>query len=564
MQSVALLMRACQRCTACLLHHQPWRFLVTGISEVDLPRITVPHKMQSRLQKIRQRQRQDQPTIKKSVFKSPLVISCKRGNFNHHRGQTYNDFGPQALASYGWKSRKSAGDYFTVVCHDKNPALASEESAKRFEDLHLDESLVKAVHSMGLVVPTNIQKSGTPAILSGGSTLCAAETGSGKTLAYLLPVLTMLLQRRTLRGEEEAVNSPSVIILTPSRELADQIMRVVETLQQHVDFTAYSVCGGRGTKGRLAWPVRRPMDILVATPGVLRKLLIAGQIKPSGLQHIILDEADTLLDDSFMDSIDRVLSRLKIPTLDSGVSGGRVVSPGGLDTSDTGFIGGVQFVLVSATVPRALPDSIGAYLPVDALQQVTSPGLHRLMPHVPQKFMRLLPSQKSPELVKLVRSEVEKKAGSMMIFCNSSSTCFYLGHLLEEHSLPAALINGDMTEKSRQGVFERFQEGRHDILVATDIASRGLDTINVRHVVNYDFPNFVSDYLHRAGRVGRVGSHTSGLVTSFVTHKWEVDLLWQIEISVRKSADLHNVNANIKRKISAEYAKRHGTTLDAL
>ncbi|XP_076464397.1 putative ATP-dependent RNA helicase DDX28 [Babylonia areolata] len=560
--SIGLLLRGCHQLKVCSLHQQICRTLTTHPS-TDLPRITIPHKTYARLQKLRSQRKAMEQTSKRSSFKSPLVISCKRNNFNHHRGQTYSDFGPQTLASYGWKHRKSQGDFFTLVCHDKNPALVPEEACKSFQDLHLEDDIVRAVEALGFSSPTSIQNAAVPAILRGESTLCAAETGSGKTLAYLLPALNLLLQRKRCReDQEEILNTPSVIVLVPSRELADQVTRVAESLQQHLDFTTYSVCGGRGTKARLVWPINRPMDILIATPGVLHKLMIAGKIKSSGLQQIILDEADTLLDDSFMDVIDRVLYRLKIPTLESGGGGGGggVQQQGG-GGAPKGFVGGVQFVLVSATMPRGLEGSIGAYIPVDQLRKVSTSGLHRLMPHVPQKFLRLRPSQKSEELLKLVRGENQQQSGgSTMVFCKDSSTSFYVGHVLQEHGLQPAIVNGDMQEKIRHFEFERFQSGHRNILIATDMVSRGIDTVGVHQVINYDFPQFVSDYIHRAGRVGRVGSQHRGQVTSFVAHKWEVDILWQIEIAARKSAELHNVNANIKRKLMGNFAKKHGVS----
>ncbi|PVD25641.1 hypothetical protein C0Q70_13300 [Pomacea canaliculata] len=493
----------------------------------ELPRITIPVKMQKQLIKLRERKQHKQHQSKKPSFKSPLVISCKRSNYNHHRGQTYSDFGPSTLASYGWKNRKAAGDYMTIMCHDKNPALLSEESEITFTDLKLDDDIKKAVLALGYQKPTAIQQAALSSILSGTHTLCAAETGSGKTLAYLLPALDMLLRRKRCDIMTQTENSPSVIILAPSRELADQITGVARSLQEHLDFVPYSVCGGRGTKGRLAWPVRKPMDILISTPGVLRKFLIAGHIKRSALQQIILDEADTLLDDSFIGTLDSILQRLRVQAQTG-------IDPVTTDNKEKSspFVSGVQFVLVSATMPRDLQNSIGTYLPVDSIKKVTTAGLNRLMPHVPQKFLRVLPSRKPEIILKLAKQQIERSMPSM-IFCNDSPTSFFLKHLLEENGITSAIINGKMQEK-------------------------------VQHVINYDFPLFVSDYIHRAGRVGRVGAKHNGQVTSLVSHSWEVDVLWQIEIAARKVSEIHNVNANIKRKVEADFSRRHGKPSDII
>ncbi|XP_041353805.1 probable ATP-dependent RNA helicase DDX28 [Gigantopelta aegis] len=522
------------------------RQAMTLADQANLTKITVPQKMVAKIEKLKYKKMVEAAKKKKPLkFKSPLVISCKRTEYNHHRGQTYNEFDPQVLASHGWKHRKSAGDHFTVMCRERNPALLTEETELSFANFSLNDRLQNGLHQLGFHTPTNIQSLAIPKILKGGDVLCAAETGSGKTLAYLLPLVEIIYQQNQLMTKEISKNSPKAIILVPSRELADQIMDVAEKLAPYSGIITHTAVGGRGTKQRLAWYEWKPMDVLISTPGILKKLLSNNKIHRSYLQHIVLDEADTLLDDSFSDDVKNILRKLQLS------KGG-----GGTD-SQLGVVMDTQFILVGATMPRSIEQVIGEIIPAESLQKVTTSHLHYIMPHVPQKFLRLLPSQKAEMIIKLA-SDSHKKGVPTMIFCNKSNTCFWLSETLREMGVNNVLMNGVMQEQKRHAEYESFKSGHTDILVATDIASRGLDTINVQHVINFDFPLFMSDYIHRAGRVGRVSSRTNGLVSNFVTHLWDVDLLWNIETAVRKNTELHNVNANIKRKLTSIIINKYG------
>ncbi|XP_046579883.1 probable ATP-dependent RNA helicase DDX28 [Haliotis rubra] len=518
------------------------RLSSTHIINNSLPRITLPQKMVQKVEKAKERKELLALQKKRrSTFKSPLVISCKREQFNHHKGQTYSGFDPKILASHGWKNKQSAGDHFTLVPYSQNPALKGTTHHPSFTEFELHTGLQKGLHKLGYTEPTHIQAKTIPAVLEGDNVLCAAETGSGKTLAYLLPALEMIHHQKLRYSGDHPPNSPRTIILTPSRELTDQILDVCQRLCEHTDIQPYAICGGRGTKHRLAWGEKAQMDILMATPGVLRKFLGAGLMKPGFLQHVILDEADSLLDDSFSSEVMSILQKLRV-TASSGQTA-------------AGHQDGAQFTLVGATIPRGLEEKIGDTIAVNSLHRVTSDHVHYLMPHVPQTFLRLKPSQKAETIVQLARKNHQKGLPTL-IFSNRSETSFWLSELLRENAVPNVFMNAAIQEKRLSSLFSRFQSGETDVMVATDIASRGLDLLRVHHVINFDCPPFVSDYIHRAGRVGRVGSHTSGQVTTFITKKWEVDLLWQIETAARKHQALHNVNANIKRKISSIIARK--------
>ncbi|KAK6182289.1 hypothetical protein SNE40_010004 [Patella caerulea] len=512
-------------------------------SSEPLPVITMPQKMIKKLDRHKTGIREREEKLRRMGRRSQtMVISCKRSEYNCHKGERFQDQNDRNLASHGWKHSKSVGDYFTLVSYSKNPAVLEEDKREKFSDQNVNSRLVEGLKELGFINMTKVQSESISKILNGQQLIMAAETGSGKTLAYLVPIIERIEQQIKQFGKENPWNSPYAIILTPSHELTEQIGSVIESLSNYTDVRYHMEFGGRGTQGKLAWPISRSMDILISTPGVLAKLLTAGQIKGSNLQHIILDEADTLLDDSFSGSVNHIIRKLQAS---SGAS---------VRDEDVIVNKGVQFILVSATLAKGLQDIIGNLIPVDKMARVTTAGLHRLMPHVPQKFFRVSNADKAEHIIKLLKT----KQKPTLVFCNKSETVYWLSQTLLENNIDNIILSGALQERERQGRFLQFQEGKYDVMVATDIASRGLDTTMVEHIINFDFPLFMSDYIHRVGRVGRVGAPNSGHVTSLISQKWDVDLLWKIEIAARKQSELHNVNANIKRKIDGIIAQKYG------
>uniref|UniRef100_A0A8C3S415 DEAD-box helicase 28 n=1 Tax=Chelydra serpentina TaxID=8475 RepID=A0A8C3S415_CHESE len=215
-------------------------------------------------------------------------------------------------------------------------------------------------------------------------------------------------------------------------------------------------------------------DLLVSTPGALCKALRKRMVRLERLCCLVLDEADTLLDPTFLDLVEELVTNL-----------GRFTT-------------------------------------------LTSQNLHHLLPHVQQKFIRIKGSDKASELLQLIKDQ-GPASGAVLVFCNNASTVNWLGYILDDHKIKHLRLQGQMPAAMRAGIFTTFQKGQRDVLICTDLASRGLDTSHVELVVNYDFPSTLQDYLHRVGRVGRVGSKVPGTVVSFVTHRWDVDLVRKIE-----------------------------------
>lgn len=377
------------------------------------------------------------------------IISCRRKEFDFYNDKPYDKLEAIPLASKGWHHKKSKGDYFIVhyVPNDVEPDVGT------FSETGLCRDVLDVLKRNGISKPTTIQARAIPVILSRRNTFLAAETGSGKTLAYLLPVINTMFRSETPRR----FNSPSCVVLTPSRELAAQVHRVAENLLRHTPFKSALVVGG-GIRRKMWNPSFSVTDLLVATPGAVSKLLTVGVYKTDKTRHVVLDEADTLLDSSFSDKIGSILRRF-----------------GFVDDS------GVQVTLASATLPHSLPENVN--IP-ESLTQVTTDNIHRILSNVPQRFLRIGASMKRVQLLSLVRGNVAKRQ-PVMIFSNTSETCDWVSMFLNENGVKCVNLNGDMDLLIRKNVFERFQRGQIDAISCTDVGSRGLDTIRVRQLRHY-------------------------------------------------------------------------------
>ncbi|KAJ8950857.1 hypothetical protein NQ318_011153 [Aromia moschata] len=215
------------------------------------------------------------------------------------------------------------------------------------------------------------------------------------------------------------------------------------------------------------------------------------------VQFMVLDEADTLIDDSFIERMNGLIKR--VPQS--------------------------QIILVSATLPRQIPEVLGPVEPT--LKHVISPKIHKPLLNITQKFMRLSKSNKPSHLLQIVKGNKEP----MLIFTNKNGTCNWVALFLRENGIPCANINGDMNYAIRIDQWNQFVKGDVKILSATDVGSRGLNTVQVKHVLNYDFPWYAADYLHRIGRIGRLGSPVACRATNFISSPEEVRLVQQIEAS---------------------------------
>lgn len=331
-----------------------------------------------------------------------------------------------------------------------------------FNELALPEELATALSKIGFTTPTPIQAQALPAALEGKDLVASAETGSGKTAAFSIPLITRLL------------NSPEgvALILAPTRELAVQIVKVIKELSQDVRrFRAALLIGGVPMGGQLQ-ALRANPRVIVATPGRLVDHLERRSVNLSACEILVLDEADRMLDMGFAPQLEQI----------------RKVLPESRQT-----------LLFSATMPPDIEALAAKWLrnPVRiAIGQVSKP-----VDRIEQKVIETDSSAKNDVLLK----ELTTREGAVLIFARTKRRTDRLARVLHGAGLKVAHIHGDRSQSQRQRALDGFRDGRFNILVATDIAARGLDIPEIAHVINYDMPMVPEDYVHRIGRTARAG-----------------------------------------------------------
>ncbi|KAG3256994.1 putative ATP-dependent RNA helicase DDX28 [Ictidomys tridecemlineatus] len=524
---------------AARLLQAPRRDLSARGPDEPLTVVRIPRALQRRQEQRQSGRRTAQRPL--LVRPGPLLVSARRPELNQPARLTLGRWECAALASRGWRHRRALRDYFSIErAQLEAPALRGLPSDGSFADLGLEPGVLRALHDAApeVVRPTTVQSRTIPPLLHGHHLLCAAETGSGKTLSYLLPLLQRLVDRPAL--ETHRIPAPRGLVLVPSRELAEQVQAVAQSLGRSLGLRVQELGGGHGmSRIRLQLSKQPSAHVLVATPGALWKALKSQLITLEQLSFMVLDEADTLLDESFQDLVDYILEKSHI-------------AQGPADLQDP-FNPKAQLVLVGATFPEGVSQLLSKVGSPSSLTTITSSKLHCIMPHVRQTFMRLKGTDKVTELVQILkqRDKTDKTgcSGTVLVFCNSSSTVNWLGYILDDHKIKHLRLQGQMPASMRAGIFQCFQKGSQDILLCTDIASRGLDSTHVELVVNYDFPLTLQDYIHRAGRVGRVGSEVPGSVISFVTHPWDVSLVQKIELAARRRRTLPGLASSVREPL---------------
>ncbi|XP_062845863.1 probable ATP-dependent RNA helicase DDX28 [Trichomycterus rosablanca] len=524
---------------------QIWSFSTRRISSATTEPviIRIPRRIQDRINNVKQVKRKSLEKVP-TVRAGRLLIKSKNPTFNQSVSYTLGKFEEPVLASKGWKNNKSFGDYFTINSTQNDPPFFSESKSESNEDgtghrrtfasLHLIADLVTTLQTHNITHPTTVQLQTIPRLLRGHNVLCAAETGSGKTLAYMLPIIHKLHMEMDPEHVLKSDQKTRAVVLVPSRELAEQVTFVAKAMSQPLGFRVKVIGGGRGVASIKAAFLQGQPDILVATPGALLKALWRRFVDLSELHFMVVDEADTMFDASFVGMLEKILTQTQISA----------------NISETvGPIKKAQLVVVGATFPGGLGELLSKVTDLGTLVTVRSQNLHFLMPHVKQTFLKVRGSEKVLELHQALKEAAREHKG-VLVFCNSAATVNWLGYTLEEMGLRHVRLQGEMPASMREGIFQSFQKGHVDVMICTDIASRGLDTQRVGLVVNYDFPESYTDYIHRSGRVGRAGGSGGGHVISFVTHLWDVELVQSIETAARRRACLPGMDKEIQIPIT--------------
>ena len=350
------------------------------------------------------------------------------------------------------------------------------ESATSFESLHLHPLLLQAIEELEFEAPTPIQSNSIPPALKGRHILACAATGSGKTAAFLLPILQRLLSRPS-RGVTRA------LVLTPTRELAAQIVEHFEKLAKHTRLRAAAVFGGVGAKPQEE-AFRDGVDVIVACPGRLLDHLKKPYARLSGLDVLVLDEVDRMLDMGFLPDVRRVLRQL----------------PKDYE----------QALFFSATMPKPIRELARKLLknPVSiSVERRQAPATG-----VRQTFWPVLEEQKKLLLLELLKRRHLK---DVLVFTRTKHRANRLADFLQKRGVDADRIHGNRSQAQRTRALAEFKKGTTQVLVATDIAARGIDVSELSHVVNFDVPNLPEDYIHRVGRTARAG--TTGDAYTFIT-----------------------------------------------
>lgn len=364
-----------------------------------------------------------------------------------------------------------------------------------FASLGLIEPLLRALETLGYQTPTPVQTQAIPQVLAGRDLMAAAQTGTGKTAGFALP----LLQRLTMEGPKVAPNSVRALVLAPTRELAEQVHESIRQYAEHLPLSTYAVYGGVSINPQMM-KLRKGVDVLVATPGRLLDLYRQNAVKFSQLQTLILDEADRMLDLGFAEELRSIYAVLPKSR---------------------------QTLLFSATFSDPIRLLAGQMLN-DPLSIEVSPR-NVAAPSVKQWVVTVDKKRKAELFIHLLKKH---RWGQVLVFAKTRVGVDQLVDRLQALGMNADGIHGDKPQATRQRALDRFKTSEVQILVATDVAARGLDIDDLPTVVNLDLPIVAEDYIHRIGRTGRAG--LTGEAISLVCAD-EVELLSAIEMLTRQT-----------------------------
>ena len=357
-----------------------------------------------------------------------------------------------------------------------------------FKSLGLSDALLKAISKKGYETPSAIQQKAIPLILERKDVLASAQTGSGKTAGFALPMLQILNNQPTLR--QRPVRA---LILTPTRELAAQVQDEFKEYSEFTDLRSTVIFGGVGANPQIR-ALRNGVDILVATPGRLLDLVDQRALTLSKVEILVLDEADRMLDMGFLRDIKKILALLPNKR---------------------------QNLLFSATFSKEIKKLANEFLHHPVLVEATPENT--TVEKIEQTVYRVDKAQKTDLIIKLIS---EGKWQQVLVFTRTKHGANRLSEKLEKAKIPSAAIHGNKSQGARTRALSGFKEGKVRVLVATDIAARGLDIPLLPHVINFELPNVSEDYVHRIGRTGRAGA--SGEALSLVSLD-EVGYLKDIE-----------------------------------
>ncbi len=382
-----------------------------------------------------------------------------------------------------------------------------------FKKLNLSNKILNALNKKGYVDPTPIQIESIPHLLKGKDLLGIAQTGTGKTAAFSLPILDNLSKS----NNQVRSNNIRTLILTPTRELASQIADNIRRYGQGLALRHEVIFGGVNINNQIK-AIKKGSDIVIATPGRLLDLMNQGHIRLSQIEIFVLDEADRMLDMGFINDIKKIITRLPKSR---------------------------QTLLFSATMPKDIANLANAILNNPIKVEITPQAT--TVQKIDQK-VNMVEKGNKPLLLKSILEQ--ENAKSVLVFSKTKHGANKIVRNLEKESISAAAIHGNKSQLAREKALDSFRKGKINVLVATDIAARGIDVANISHVINYDLPHDPESYVHRIGRTARAGKE--GIAITFCDNL-ERDLLKAVEKTIKykiprdETHPFHGVKATIQQ-----------------
>ena len=347
-----------------------------------------------------------------------------------------------------------------------------------FNNLQLIEPVLQALSKEGYTIPTPIQEKAIPAILQKRDLLGCAQTGTGKTAAFVIPILQLMYEQ--MQKQDHPQHKITALILTPTRELAIQIGESIQAYGRFLPLRHHVIFGGVSQHTQVH-AIRRGVDILVATPGRLLDLMQQGHISLRDIQFFVLDEADRMLDMGFVHDVKRIITKLPAKR---------------------------QTLFFSATMPNEIKQLVSMLLTNPVKVEVTPPASTVDMI---QQFVYFTEKQNKMSL--LVYLLQDKSIENVLLFTQMKHSADKLARMLNNAGIRTEAIHGNKAQNARQAALANFKNKKTRVLVATDIAARGIDIDELTHVINFELPNIPETYVHRIGRTGRAGA--SGVAISF-------------------------------------------------
>lgn len=393
-----------------------------------------------------------------------------------------------------------------------------------FENLGLSDRILSQLKKQGLTTPTPIQEKAIPLVLEGRDVMGLAQTGTGKTAAFGLPLVHKLMKI----GEKPAPKTVRALILAPTRELVNQIGDHLKAYTANTHLKVGIIVGGVSIRPQIE-RVSRGTDIVIATPGRLIDLLDRRAISLSETRYLVLDEADQMLDLGFVHALRKIATLLATPR---------------------------QTLLFSATMPKLMAEISASYLNDPVRVQVSPPG--KAADKIEQSVHFIAQAEKNKLLVEYLSRHRTEQA---LVFCRTKHGSEKLMKNLVAAGFEASSIHGNKSQSQRERALKAFREGRLLVLVATDVAARGIDIPGVRHVYNYDLPNVPENYIHRIGRTARAGA--AGAAVAFcspaeMSELRAIEKVMKISIAIGGGSPWQHQGDAEKKKPQGKWRRRGG------